>query len=223
MSNEIQSPNVKTFWILDFDICHLDFGFLIMVSSEQIQTLRQMTGAGILEARNALQEADGNVEKAQEILRKKGTIKAAGKATRVVREGRVEAYIHSNKKIGVLLKLYCETDFVARNEQFSELAHDLALHIAAANPQYLSPADIPEAVQESERRIYAEQVEGSGKPDHLAAQIVEGKMAKFAEQVCLLKQPFIKDPDKTIEQIIAEYIARIGENIQVGEFVRYEI
>lgn len=194
-----------------------------MVSPQLIQTLRQMTGAGILESRNALQEAEGNLEKAQEILRKRGAVKAAGKAVRTAREGRVEAYIHSNKRIGVLLKLYCETDFVARNEQFCELAHDLALHIAAANPQYLSPADIPVVVQESEKRIYMEQVQGSGKPQNIMAQIVEGKMAKFAEQVCLLKQPFIKDPDKTIEQVIAEYIARIGENIQVGEFVRYEI
>lgn len=194
-----------------------------MPSTELIQQLRQQTGAGIMDAKHALEEAGDDIEKAFEILRKKGAAIAAKKSSRGAHEGGITSYIHTGGRVGVLLKLYCETDFVARTDEFQALAHDLAMHIAASDPDYVSVDDIPEDVLETEKRIYREQVADSGKPDDIIGQIIEGKMKKFAEQVVLLKQPFIKDPDKRIEELLQDSIARLGENIQVGAFVRYEL
>ena len=194
-----------------------------MPSIELIQQLRQQTGVGIMDASRALEEAGDDIEKALEILRKKGAATAAKKSSRGAHEGLITSYIHTGGRVGVLLKLYCETDFVARTDEFQALSHDLAMHIAASDPDYVSVDDIPEDVLETEKRIYREQVADSGKPDDILDPIIEGKMKKFSEQSVLLKQPFIKDPDKRIEELLQDSIARLGENIQVGEFVRYEL
>lgn len=194
-----------------------------MPSIELIQQLRQQTGVGIMDASRALDEAGDDIEKALEILRKKGAVTAAKKSSREAHDGVVISYIHAGGRVGVLLKLYCETDFVARTKEFQALARDLTMHIAASDPDYVSVGDIPDEVLETEKRIYHEQVADSGKPDNIIDQIIEGKMKKFAEQVVLLKQPFIKDPDKRIEELLQDSIARLGENIQVGKFVRYEL
>lgn len=190
---------------------------------EQIQKLRQETGAGIMDVKNAITEADGDEEKAREILRKKGAALAAKKGARETHEGLVVSYIHAGGKIGVLLKLYCETDFVARTEDFHALADDLAMHIAAMDPEYISVENIPEDVIETEKRIYKEQFADSDKPEDVIEKIIDGKVEKFASEVCLLGQSFVKNPDKKIGDIIQEYIAKLGENIQVGGFARYEL
>lgn len=193
------------------------------ISSKQIQELRAQTGAGILDAKQALEEASGDMDGARVILRTKGIIKAEKKSQRAAHEGRIAAYIHSNGKIGVLVKVYCETDFVARNEEFGAFVHELALHIAAANPQYIAIDNIPSEVKEAEMRIYREQLGETNKPKEIIEQIVEGKMGKFAQEFCLLQQPYVKDPDKTIGELFLEAVAKFGENIQIGEFVRYEL
>lgn len=194
-----------------------------MVSTQDVQQLRAETGAGIMDVKKALEEAGGDFEAAREELRKQGAAKAAKKGGREAGDGRVFAYIHSGDKVGVLLKLHSETDFVARTDEFSELGHELALHIAAMNPEYISAEDIPQEVREAEKRIYREQVADSGKPDDVIDKVVEGKMEKFAKEVSLLEQGFVKDQDKTVREIIESYVAKLGENIQVGDFVRYEI
>ena len=194
-----------------------------MVSAKQVQQLREMTNCGMMECKKALEEADGNLEKAGEILRKSGAAKAVKKSIRSAEEGIVESYIHAGGKVGVLLKLNCETDFVAKNELFQQLAHDLALHIAGMNPLYISMDDIPEDTQKNERRIYGEQFSGSGKPQEIVDKIIEGKMQSYAAEIALLEQSFVKDQDKKIKDMINEYIAKLGENIKVGGFVRYEI
>lgn len=193
------------------------------ISSSQVQKLRERSGAGVMDIKRALEEAEGNPEKAYEILRRKGIEKAAKKAERETHEGRVESYIHTNRKVGVLLTLYCETDFVAQNQQFADLAHDIALHIAAADPAYVSPNDVPADIIDKEKSIYEEQLRGSGKPKEIMEQIIQGKLEKFYETSCLLNQQFIKDQDKSIADVIKEYIARLGENIQVGAFTRYQL
>ncbi len=193
------------------------------ISSSLVQELRQRSGAGVMDVKHALEEAIGDVEKAYEILRRKGIEKAAKKAERETHEGRIEAYIHGNRKVGVLLKLYCETDFVAQNEQFAQLAHDVAMHIAAADPTYVSSADVPAEVLDKEKSIYEEQMKESGKPKEIMAQIIQGKLEKFYQETCLLNQPFVKDQDKNVGDLIKEYIARLGENIQIGGFTRYQL
>lgn len=193
------------------------------ISSQDVQALRKATGAGMMDAKQALTEANGDTAQALVILRKKGVLKAAHKAARETHEGRIESYIHANGKIGVLLALYSETDFVARNDQFRELAHDLAMHIAGMNPRYISPELIPADVLEAERHIYEEEVQNITKPDNIKKEIIEGKMKKFADEVSLLEQPFLKDSDKKVRDIVNEYISRLGENIQIGAFTRYEI
>lgn len=194
-----------------------------MISPNQIKQLRDMTLASIIDCKEALEEAGGNIDEAKEILRKKGKNIAMKKSSRQASEGIIHSYIHSNNKIGALLELNCETDFVARNKEFVELAHDLAMHIAAMDPHYLSPGDIPEEVLKEERAIYKQQLADSGKADDIIEKAVEGKLKKYGEQICLLAQPFIKDQDKTVADLISEYIAKLGENIKVGKFVRYEI
>jgi elongation factor Ts len=189
------------------------------MDNNMIKELRELTGAGIMDIKEALTEANDDKEKALGILRKKGVAKLSKKADRVAREGVVESYIHAGGKIGVLLELNCETDFVARTEDFKSLAKELALHIAAANPLYISRSDVSPEVTEKEMEIYKEQ--SKGKPDDVVAKMVEGKLAKFYEEACLLEQPFVKDPDRKISQLIADSVAKVGENVQVRRFARY--
>jgi elongation factor Ts len=193
------------------------------VDAKLVKTLREMTGAGMLECKSALEEANGDLELAVEILRKKGVAKAAKKAGRETKEGLIHAYIHAGGRIGVLLELNCETDFVARNELFKELANEIALQIAAMKPQYVKREDVPREVVEKEGEIARESAIAEGKPAHIAEKIAEGKLEKFYKEVCLYEQPYIKDDKKTVEELIKEYIAKIGENIQVRRFCRYEL
>ncbi len=194
-----------------------------MINANKVQELRRMTNCGMMECKNALEESGGDMEEAALILRKSGAAKAVKKSERTADQGLVASYIHAGGKVGVLLKLNCETDFVAKNDMFGQLAHDLALHIAGINPLYISVDDIPQEVRENERRIYTEQFSGSGKPKEIIDKIIEGKMQTYAAEVALLEQPFVKDQDKKIKDIINEYIAKLGENIKVAGFVRYEI
>jgi elongation factor Ts len=190
-----------------------------MADNNQIKELREATGAGIMDIKEALSEAGDDKEKALEILRKKGIAKMSKKADRVAKEGIVEAYIHGGGRIGVLVELNCETDFVARTDDFKNLARELALHIAAANPLYVSEEDVPAEVIEKEREIYKEQ--SAGKPDDVMEKMIEGKLVKFYEEVCLMDQPFVKDADKTVGQMIGEATGKIGEKIQVSRFARF--
>lgn len=185
-----------------------------------VMQLREMTGAGIVDSKKALDEANGDLATAADILRKKGVAKAAGKSERATAEGLVHAYIHSNGKLGVMVEILCETDFVARTDQFQALIHDVAMHIAAANPLYLRPEDVPAAVVEKEKEMYASEVAGSGKPAEIVEKIVSGKLERFYSETCLLRQPFVKDEDITVEDLVKQAIAKIGENIQIGRFVR---
>jgi len=196
---------------------------LFMVSAQSVQQLREKTGVGMMECKKALEEAGGDMNKAIEILRKSGMAKAVKKSERSTDQGIVEAYIHGGGRVGVLLKLLCETDFVAKNDTFKQLAHDLSLHIAGMRPMYVSMDDIPEDIKESERRIYREQFAGSGKPPEVIEKIVEGKLKSFGAELALIEQPFVKDQDKRVGDVINDYIAKLGENIKVGGFVRYEI
>jgi len=194
-----------------------------MASIDQIKKLRELTGVSMIECRNALDGSSGDLDLAQDILRKSGALKAAKKSERQAGQGIIEAYIHSNGKIGVLLELNCETDFVARNEEFKTLAHNIAMHVAAMAPRYVSPEDIPEEYLSGEKEIYKEQVGNSGKPQNIIDQIIEGKLNKFKDEICLLTQPFIKNPDIAIKDLIEQCIAKLGENIKVGRFARYQI
>lgn len=188
-----------------------------------VKKLREQTGVSILECKKAIEEAGNDLEKAAEILRKKGFEKAKARASREAKQGAVGAYIHANNKIGVLLELGCETDFVAKNEDFLALRKDLAMQIAAMSPKYISKEDVPGDVIEKEKEIYREQMKDSGKPDNIIEKIVEGKLKKFYNEVCLLHQAFFKEDKKTIEEIIAEKIHKLGENIVVKRFIRYQV
>lgn len=192
------------------------------ITVDMVKELRERTGAGVLDCRNALQEVGGDFDKAATLLRKKGLAIAAKKAEREAKEGLVEAYIHSGGRLGVLLELNCETDFVARTADFRELAHDLAMQIAATNPQYLTPQDIPTDVLEGQRRREREQVEGD-KPEEVVERILEGKLKKYYQEVCLLEQPFIKDEGVSIRELMTAKIAKLGENIKVRRFARFEL
>lgn len=190
---------------------------------DQLKELRQKTGVSITQCKEAIEEAGGDMEKAVKILRKKGEKVANKKAGREIKSGLIETYIHGEGKIGVMLELGCETDFVARTDDFKNLAHDIAMHIAATSPRYLNPEDIPQDVVKAEKDIYIEQLKGSGKPKDIVGRIIEGKMKKYSEEVSLLTQPFIKNSDVTIANIVHEKVGKLGENIQVRRFVRYEI
>lgn len=193
------------------------------ITAGDVMKLREMTGAGMMEAKKALVEADGDLEKAVEILRKSGAAKMAKKAERTTAEGRVQTYMHSNGKIGVMVEVLCETDFVARNEQFLELTNDLALHIAASGPKYLSREQVPADVVDKERAIIAESLASENKPADILAKIVDGRLGKFFEDVCLLEQKFVKDDSMTITQLLEEKVRTIGENIRIGRFVRMQL
>lgn len=190
---------------------------------EQIKSLRERTGAGIVEVKKALEEAQGDDQKAIEILRKRGQEKAMKKSDRIAGEGVVVAYVHSNGRVGSIVKLLCETDFVGRNEEFKALAQDVAMHITAANPKYLKPEDVPAETVAKEREIWTAQLETENKPKDIMDTILAGKEKKFREEISLLTQPFIKNPDQTIGELLTEKISKIGENIQVGEFSRLEL
>lgn len=192
------------------------------ISIEIIRDLRQRTGAGVLDCKKALEEADGDIEKAIELLRKKGLAIAARKADREANEGLVEAYIHPGGRLGALLELNCETDFVARTEDFRGLAHDLAMQVAATNPQYLTPEDVPSEVLERQREWQREQL-GGGKPEEVVERILEGKVRKYYQEVCLLEQTFIRDEGLIVRDLITSKIAKLGENIKVRRFARFEL
>lgn len=191
------------------------------ITAKLVQTLREKTNAGMMECKAALKEADGDLEKAETILRKKGTIKAEKKADRQTKEGIIASYIHMAGRIGVLIEVNCETDFVARNENFQALVKDISLHIAAANPRHLNRDDVPADLVAKEREIAAEQVKG--KPDNIVQKIVDGKMDKFYADHCLLEQAFIKNPDITIGDLIKGKVAELGENLVVRRFTRYAV
>jgi elongation factor Ts len=190
------------------------------IDAKVVMQLREMTGAGIVDAKKALDETNGDLAAASDLLRKKGIAKASGKADRATAEGMIHSYIHANGKVAVLVEILCETDFVARTERFQELGHDLAMHIAAANPLYLSSEEVPADVVAKEKEMYAAEVAGSGKPQEIVEKIVSGKLEKYFSDVCLLKQAFVKDEDLTVEERVKHAVAQLGENIQVRRFVR---
>lgn len=192
-----------------------------MITAEIIKELRERTGVGILECKNALVDANGDIDRACEILRKKGIAKAVSKSGREAKEGLVISYVHPGNRIGVLVEINCETDFVARTDEFQRMAKDIAMQVAASSPQYLTPGDIPADVLEKEREIL--KASSGNKPENILAKIVEGKLEKFYSQACLMRQPFIKEEKVTIEEYVKGNIAKLGENIVVKRFVRYEL
>ena len=193
------------------------------INSQEVQKLRATTGAGMMDAKRALEEAGGDFDKAIEVLRKKSSKMAANKIDRVTSQGLVETYVHGGGILGALIEVACETDFVARTDKFKDLAHDLAMQVAASNPQYINVADVPAEVVEREKRIYAEQLQEQGKSGSMTGKIIDGKLDKFYQEVCLLKQPFFKDDKRTVGEVINEAIATTGENIKVKRFARFAL
>ncbi|PIP67135.1 MAG: translation elongation factor Ts [Parcubacteria group bacterium CG_4_9_14_0_2_um_filter_41_8] len=194
-----------------------------MSNKEIIIKLREQTGAGIMDIKEALEQAGNDESKAVELLRKRGQKMSAKRAERVAGEGFIGSYVHSNGKVGAMVKLQCETDFVGRNEDFRELAKDLAMHVTATNPTYIKSDEIPENVIAKEKEIYSEEIKKQGKPEAMMEKIISGKLEKFYEEVCLLNQAFIKDDSKTIQDLINEATAKIGEKIEITEFIRFQI
>lgn len=193
-----------------------------MITAEMVRQLRERTGAGMMDCKKALTETNGDAEKAIEYLREKGIANAAKKAGRVAAEGIVEAYIHGNGRIGVLVEVNIETDFAAKNEEFRTFVKDVAMQIAASKPEYVRREEVPAAKIESEKEILRAQAKNEGKPEKIIEKMVEGRIEKFFSEACLMEQAFIKDPDITIDQLVKEKIAKIGENITIRRFVRYE-
>lgn len=193
------------------------------ITAAMVKELREKTGAGMMDCKKALQEAEGDFEKAVELLRKKGIAKAAKRAEREANEGVVTAYIHPGSKLGALVEVNCETDFVAKTDDFQEFAKNIAMHIAASNPLAISREDLDQTLLEKEKEIYREQALASGKPEHIVDKIVEGRLEKYFSEVCLLEQPYVKDPDKTIKELLTETIAKVGENINIKRFARFRI
>jgi elongation factor Ts len=193
------------------------------ISATQVKDLRERTGAPMMDCKKALAEAGGDLEQAIIILRKRGMASAAKKAARVTSEGSVASYIHAGGKIGVLVEVNCESDFVARTDDFKELVHDVAMHIAAVDPKFVRKEDVTPEAFEREKDIYRAQAKATGKPDNVVEKIVEGKMSKFYEEVCLYEQPFIKEQSVTVGQLIATKIGKLGENISVRRFARFKV
>ena len=193
------------------------------VSAKEVKALRDSTGAGMMDCKKALQETAGDFEAAVDLLRTKGAAKAAKRADRATNEGTVGYYLHHGGRIGVLVEVNCETDFVANTDEFRGLAKDLAMHVAASNPLAVSPEELSPDLLARERNVYLEQVRSEGKPEAIQEKIVEGKMRKFFEESTLLKQPFVKNPDQTIEELITETSSKTGEKIQVARFARFEV
>ncbi len=192
-------------------------------SAEQIKKLRELTGAGVLDAKRTLEEHNGDFDKALAILKEKGMKAAAKRTERVAKQGLVETYVHAGGKIGVMVEVNCETDFVARTPDFQQLAHDLALQIAASNPKYVSQADIPANVIEEQKKIFADAAAAEGKPAHIVEKIVQGKLESFYKKSCLLLQPFVRDDKMAVSDLIQVAIAKLGENIVVRRFTRFEL
>lgn len=193
------------------------------ITTEMVKELRAATGAGVLEAKKALEQHDGDFDKAVDMLREKGAARAAKRADRSAKEGIVELYAHPGNRVGVMVELNCETDFVARNEQFRDLAHNLALHIAAAAPLYLNTEDVPAEAIERETSVLKSQAMAEGKPEAIAEKVVAGRISKFYEEICLMEQPFVKDEKVKIKDMLTEAIRMTGENIVVRRFARYEL
>ena len=193
------------------------------ISAAMVKELREATGSGIMDCKRVLAEAEGNMEKAIELLRKKGLAKAAKRAGRSTSEGIIYSYIHTGAKLGVLVEVNCESDFVAKTDDFVEFAKNIAMHIAAANPAGLTPEDVDKSAVEKEREIFRAQMLEEGKPENIIDKIVDGKVEKFYKEVCLLSQQYVKDPQKTIEEFLKETIGKIGENIQIKRFARFQI
>jgi elongation factor Ts len=196
---------------------------LAEISASSVKELRERTGAGMMDCKKALAETGGDINKAIDYLREKGLAAAAKRAGRIAKQGLIESYIHPGGKVGVLLEVNCETDFVARTEDFSALVHDLAMQVAAAKPEYVRREDVPAEVIQREKDILKAQALGEGKPEKVVQKIVEGRIEKFYKEQCLLEQPFIKNTDVTVQQLLNDYISRIGENIAVRRFVRFEL
>ncbi|QRF23696.1 translation elongation factor Ts [Alicyclobacillus sp. TC] len=193
------------------------------VTASMVKELREKTGAGMMDCKRALAEADGDMERAMEVLRERGLASAAKKTGRVAAEGLVEAYIHGGGRIGVLVEVNCETDFVAKNEDFRQLVRDIAMHIAASNPLYVRRDEVSSEFIEKEREILRAQTLNEGKPENIVDKIVDGRIEKYLKEICLLDQPFVKDPDKTVEMLVREKIAQIGENISIRRFTRFVV
>lgn len=193
------------------------------ITATEVKELRDRTGAGMLECKKALEETGGDVEAAIDALRAKGAAKAQKRAGKEASEGAVGSYVHMNNRIGVLIEVNCETDFVARTDDFQQLVRDLAMHVAASNPLGVSADDVPSDVADRERKVYLEQVRSEGKPENLHDKIVEGKMKKFYQESALLEQPFVKDPDRTVGQLVTDVSAKTGEKIVVRRFARFEL
>jgi len=193
------------------------------VTAGMVKELREMTGAGMMDCKKALVETEGNIEKAVDLLREKGLSKAAKKAGRIAAEGSVVSYIHGGGRIGVLVEINSETDFVAKNEEFQAFAKDIAMQVAAAKPLYLTKEDVPQDEIEHEKKILREQALNEGKPEKIVDKMVEGRIKKYYKEVCLMEQAFIKDGDMTIQQLLTEKIAKLGENLKIRRFTRYEV
>jgi elongation factor Ts len=191
------------------------------ITAKDVKELRERTGAGMMECKGALEEAGGDMEKAIDLLRAKGAAKAAKRASREASEGAVGSYVHMGGKIGVLVEVNCETDFVARNDEFQQLVRDVAMHIAAASPSAVRREDISSDLVDRERSVYREQMKESGKPEHIWDKIVEGKLEKFYAESALMEQPYVKNPDQTVAQLVAEVSSKTGENIVIRRFTRY--
>jgi elongation factor Ts len=193
------------------------------IPAERVKELREKTGAGMMDCKKALSEVGGDIERAIDYLRQKGLSDAAKRTGRTASEGVIGSYIHPGGKIGVLVEVNCESDFVARTEEFQTLVKDLAMHVAASNPMYLRREDVPEDVTAREKTIYDAQAKEGGKPEKIVERIVQGKLEKFFQEVCLLEQPFVKDPDLSVHQLVSAMVARLGENIVVRRFQRYQL
>ncbi|MBE7679237.1 MULTISPECIES: translation elongation factor Ts [Paenibacillus] len=193
------------------------------VNASAVKELREKTGAGMLDCKKALEEANGDITKAAEILREKGLSAAANKAGRAATEGTVESYIHAGGRIGVLVEVNCETDFVGKTDQFKDFVKDIAMQIAAASPKFVTREEVPTEELEKEKEILKAQALNEGKPEKIVEKMVEGRIGKYYEEYCLMEQSFVKDPDKTISQLLNEKISQIGENISIRRFVRYEL
>ena len=193
------------------------------ITASMVKGLRETTGAGIMDCKRALKETEGDLDKAVDFLRKKGLAAAAKKVGRASTEGIIASYIHPGGKIGVMVEINCETDFVAKTDDFQEFAKNITMHIAAAHPLYLTKEDVPKAVQDKEREIYRSQAEDSGKPEKVIDRIVDGKLGKYYSEVCLMEQLYVKDTDITIRELVDRMIAKIGENISIRRFTRYQL
>lgn len=193
----------------------------MQITSGMVKELRDKTGAGIMDCKEALTASEGSIDDAVDFLRKKGLQSAAKRSARTTREGIIESYIHPGNRLGVLLEVNCETDFVARTDDFQTFVRDLAMHIAASSPLYISKDDVPAEALEKERAILEEQAKQAGRPEQVIPKIVEGRLQKYYEEHCLLEQPFVKNPDITVDELLKEQIAKMGENITVGRFTRF--